>query len=84
MCQIAINIPKEVLHDISMSEAEARAEVCKVIAMHYYVAHGVSLGYCSQIAGMDKEDFIRYLGENKVSVFHFDDENEFLEEMSNA
>ena len=33
---------------------------------------------------MTKEDFIKYLGENHVSIFHFDDEAEFLEEMKNA
>ena len=44
----------------------------------------VSLGYCAQIAGMTKEAFIRYLGENGVSVFQYDDKNEFIEEMNNA
>ncbi|MBQ6325024.1 MAG: UPF0175 family protein, partial [Clostridia bacterium] len=46
--------------------------------------NGVSIGYCAQIAGMTEEDFIKYLGENHVSIFHFDDEAEFLEEMKNA
>ena len=46
--------------------------------------NGVSLGYCAQIAGMDKEEFIHYLSENGISVFHFDDKEEFIEEMNNA
>ena len=50
----------------------------------YYVQKDVSLGYCAQIAGMDKESFIKYLGEQGISIFHFDDEEEFLEEMRNA
>jgi len=50
MCQIAIDIPNEVLYDTRMS----------------------------------KEKFVRYLGDNKVSVFHYDDEDEFLEELNNA
>jgi hypothetical protein len=29
-------------------------------------------------------DFIRFLGENGVSIFQFDDEREFLEELANA
>ena len=33
---------------------------------------------------MTKEEFIRYLGENHVSIFHFDNREEFLEELSNA
>ena len=33
---------------------------------------------------MTEEEFLMFLGENKVSVFHFDDETEFLEELKNA
>ena len=42
------------------------------------------LSAIAQIAGMDKESFIWYLGENGVSIFHFDDTNEFMEELNNA
>ena len=41
-------------------------------------------GYCAQIAGMVEEDFIKYLSDNGISIFSFDDENEFIEEMDNA
>lgn len=84
MCQIAVDIPEEVLYDIRMSKLEATEEVRKIIALRYYTVHGVSLGYCAQIAGMDKEDFVRYLGANKISIYQFDDKNEFVEEMQNA
>jgi hypothetical protein len=33
---------------------------------------------------MPKEDFIYYLGQNGVSIFSFEDEKEFLEELDNA
>ena len=46
--------------------------------------HHVSIGYCAQIAEMTEEDFIKFLGQNKVSIFQFDDTKEFLEEMNNA
>lgn len=49
-----------------------------------YTQGGVSIGYCAQIAGMTEESFIHYLGKNKISIFHFDDEQEFLEELHNA
>ena len=29
-------------------------------------------------------DFIKYLSDNGISIFSFDDENEFIEEMDNA
>ncbi|MBR1438181.1 MAG: UPF0175 family protein [Synergistaceae bacterium] len=52
--------------------------------MNFYSARRVSLGYCAQIANMNKADFIRFLGANNISIFHFDDEDEFLEEIENA
>mgnify|MGYP002624801666 CR=1 FL=1 len=84
MCQIALNIPEEVLYDIKMSKLTAEREARKIVALQFYTVHGVSLGYCAQIAGMDKEDFIHYLSINNVSIFQFDDKEEFIEEMNNA
>ena len=84
MCQIAFEIPNEVLYDTRMSKSEALSYARKAVALQYYVKSGISLGYCAQIAGTDKEEFIRYLSQNGISVFRFDDKQEFLEELSNA
>ncbi|MCD8039768.1 MAG: UPF0175 family protein [Lachnospiraceae bacterium] len=84
MCQIAVNIPDEVLYDTRMNIEDAGSFARKAVALGYYTQSGVSLGYCAQIAGMQEEDFITYLGQNHISVFHFDDKEEFLEEMNNA
>ena len=84
MCQIAIDIPNEVLYDTRMSKEDAVSFARRSVALCYYVQSGVSLGYCAKIAGMSKEQFIRDLGENKISIFHFDDESEFEEELDNA
>lgn len=84
MCDIAVKIPEAVLYDTKQSKEEASQTAKKVMALYYYVHEKVSLGYCAEIAGMSKEAFIRYLGENKVSIFQFDDEDEFVEELNNA
>ena len=84
MCQIAFEIPNEVLYDTKMSRADTLSYARKAVALQYYVKNGISLGYCSQIAGMDKEEFIYYLSQNGISIFHFDDKDEFLEELDNA
>ena len=84
MCQIAINIPNEVLYDTRMNQQEANSFARKAVALCYYVQNGVSLGYCAEIAGMNKESFIRYLADNHISIFHYDDEEEFAEELNNA
>ena len=84
MCNIAVNIPEAVLYDTRMSEEEAAAYARKAVALQYYTKNGVSIGYCAEIAGMTVEDFIEYLNENKISIFHFDNEEEFTEEIRNA
>ena len=84
MCEIAFSIPNEVLYDTKMSKQDTLAFAKRDVALCYYTQSKVSLGYCAQIADMSKEEFIRYLGANGVSIFHYDDEQEFIEEMNNA
>ncbi len=84
MCQIAVNIPDEVLYDTKMNMEDASRFVMQAAALRYYTQRRVSLGYCAQIAGMTVEEFVKYLGANRVPVFNFDDKNEFMEEVANA
>ena len=57
---------------------------CELEALSCYFQNKASLGACAQIADMSKEEFIGYLGANGISIFQFDDEREFVEEMNNA
>ena len=66
MCQIAIDIPEEVLYDTKMNTEEASEFARRMVAVGYYTQNKVSLGYCAQIAGMSKEDFIKYLGRHHI------------------
>ena len=84
MCQISIKIPEAVLYDTHMNAEDATAFARCFVAIGYYTQNNVSIGYCAQIAGMTEENFIKYLGENHISIFHFDDKDEFMEEMMNA
>ena len=67
-----------------MRKEEAEVSAKRTLALDSYVQKGMSLGCCAQIAGMSKESFMRFLGEHKISIFHYDDESEFVEEMKNA
>ena len=84
MCQIAFSIPNEVLYDTKMNDAETIDFARKAVALRYYTKAGVSLGYCAQIANMKKGDFIRFLGENDISIFQYDSEEELMEDVNNA
>ena len=84
MCQIVLSIPDEVLYDTKMNKEQANQFARQAVALGYYTQSGVSIGYCSRIAGMTEKEFIKYLGRNHISVFRFDNEKEFLEELNNA
>lgn len=67
-----------------MSQEEANQFARRAVALGYYTQSGVSIGYCAQIAGMSEEEFIKYLSQNKISIFRFDGKEEFMEELENA
>ena len=84
MCQVSVQIPEAVLYDTHMTTLQVNDYALKLIALDYYTRHHVSLGYCAEIAEMTEEDFIKFLGQNKISIFQFDDKEEFLDELKNA
>ena len=84
MSTISLNVPKEILLDLKINENSFSNYVKRFVALDLYKNKNVSLGYCAEFAEMPKEDFMKFLGSNKVSIFGFDDESEFLEEVSNA
>ena len=84
MCQISVNIPNEVLYDTHMSPSDAAAFARQMVALGYYTQNNVSIGYCSEIAGMTEEEFMIFLGQNKIDVFKFDSKEELMRDISNA
>ena len=84
MCQVSVNIPESVLYDIGMNIKEATNFVRRAVALAYYKEQKVSVGYCAEIAEMSEEDFIKFLSENKISIFDFADTEEFMNEVNNA
>ena len=84
MYQVAVKIPDAVLHDTHMTENQSEQLAKKIVAMHYYRHLHISLGYCAQIAKLSEEDFIKYLGENHISISNFDDKKQFQEKRNNA
>lgn len=82
--QITLAIPTAVMYDTHMTSEETLDYARKLLAGDYYQNHGISIGYCAQIAGMHEEDFMKYLGQKGISIFHFNNEKEFLNELNNA
>lgn len=84
MCVVSINVPEEILLDLHEDKNDFADYMKKMLAVDLYKNKKVSLGYCASVADMTKEEFIRYLGDKGISIFSFESEEEFLEELRNA
>ncbi len=84
MCQVMIDVPNEVLYDTHMNTEDATIFARKMVALGYYTHNNVSIGYCSEIAGLSEEEFISFLGQNKIDIFRFENDEEILRDMANA
>ena len=84
MCQVALEIPTEVLYDTHMNSSDARDFARKWVALGYFVHNKVSIGYCAEIAGLTEEEFISFLGANQIDLFQFANEDELMKDAENA
>ncbi|WP_283171129.1 UPF0175 family protein [Curtanaerobium respiraculi] len=84
MCTITMTMPDEALKSAHMSMDEARALAQRYTAMGWYLHGGFSVGYCAALAQMPEADFIRFLGENHISIFDYASEDQLLAEVANA
>jgi len=67
---LKINIPETVYVSLKMSAEEIDTLVRKMLALGAFKTRNLSLGKAAELAQMDKQDFIRYLYEEKISVFN--------------
>ena len=84
MCTVAVTIPDEVISGTRMTLEDAGGLARQMTAVGLYARRDVSLGRCAEVARMPKADFMRLLGSFGISVFHYDDEAEFDEELALA
>ena len=84
MSMVSFHVPDEVIRKLRETESGFAKYTQTTIAMDLYKNKNVSLGYCAEIAEMRKEEFVKFLGENGVSIFDFDCYDDFKEEADNA
>ena len=84
MCVVAVKVPDEVILDLRETKTDFSNYIKSMVAVELYKNKKVSLGYCAEVAEMSKEEFMKYLGQNGVSIFGFDSDEEFMEEFANA
>jgi predicted HTH domain antitoxin len=53
-------------------------------ALKLYTNKKLTIGQCAELAEMNEEEFIKYLGLNQISIFTFNDFEELKEDIKNA
>ena len=79
-----ISLPEEILLSLRESSDNIVKDMKQTVAVKYYKERKLSLGQCSELAEMTKEDFIYLLSINKISIFNFEGDDELLEDIKNA
>ena len=78
-----LEYPDEILISLKEDEKHFLREVKILAAVKLYELNRLSLGKASKLAGLDKIDFIKVLGEHKVSIFKLNEE-ELAKDVKNA
>ena len=81
---INVSVPHEILLTLREKEHELALNMKRWTAIKLYADKKLSIGQCSELAEMTEEDFIKYLGTNKISIFSFNDADELKEDIENA
>ena len=79
-----VEFPEEILVSLKTSEDELIKEMKLALAVKYFKEKKLSIGQAAELAEMPEEDFMRYLGEEEISIFRYDDFEELEEEIENA
>ena len=75
-----IAIPETVLLSTRQTTKEFEKEAKRAIALKFYADEKLSLGQAAELADLNKVDFMKYLGDNKVSVFRYESDN-YIDEL---
>jgi predicted HTH domain antitoxin len=81
---LILSVPSEIFLVLRETESQFTSNMKKFTALFLFQNQKLSIGQCAVLANMTEEDFIYFLGENKVSVFDYLDESTLLEELADA
>lgn len=81
---INITIPEEILLTLREDGKQLALNMKKYTAIKLYQDRKLSVGHCAQLAEMTEEDFIKFMGENGVSIFGFSSADDLKEDLANA
>lgn len=81
---LQIAIPEYIILSARRTDKAFEIEAKRAIALKFYVDEIISLGQAAELAEMTKDEFMIYLGTNKISMFRYETENEILNDIEMA
>ncbi|NLW46402.1 MAG: UPF0175 family protein [Firmicutes bacterium] len=81
---INVAIPQEILLSLKEEEYDLALDMKRWTALKLYSDKKLTIGQCAELAEMNEEDFIKYLGINKISIFSFNNPEDLKEDIRNA
>jgi predicted HTH domain antitoxin len=66
---VSVPVPEEVLLSLRVGSDEFALQMAMYTALKLYENQRLSIGQAAAFAEMDEMEFIRFLGQNRVSVF---------------
>ena len=74
-----IAIPEDIILSTRQTHKQFEQEAKLAIALKFYVDEKLSLGQAAAFSGLNKAEFMRFLGKNNVSIFRFENGIEELQ-----
>jgi len=81
---LSLSVPSEIFIALRETENQFVTNMKKYTALYLFQNQKLSIGHCAALADMTEDDFIYFLGENRVSVFEYLNESTLREELANA
>jgi hypothetical protein len=69
LIDISVSVPEEILLSLRVGSDEFGVQMKKLTALKLCESKKLSIGQAAIFAGMDEIDFIKFLGQNEVSIF---------------
>lgn len=72
MRAVTIPIADEVFFVLKKNEASVQHDIRTLLAMQYFKDEKLGLGLAAKMAGMSKDEFTVFLGENNVDIYQYE------------
>ncbi len=82
LVNINVSVPEEILLSLQVDSDEFAAQMKAVTAMKLFENQKLSIGQSAAFAGLGEADFIKLLGQNKISIFG--SAADIMDDMNNA